>query len=106
VAYTHKIKKLFTLCCRWVVLAAGWYLAAGRKVAPEKLARHSSLGHLAAWGLPAAQTVAVLVLRDVDADELTGNFHVRIQNNDKILLSLFLSLSLSLTHNFFLSLTL
>lgn len=28
---------------------------------------------LAAWGLPALQTVAVLVLRDVDADELTGN---------------------------------
>lgn len=26
-----------------------------------------------AWGLPAAQTVAALVRRDVDPDELTGN---------------------------------
>lgn len=35
--------------------------------------RHSSLLQLAAWGVPAALAAAVLVTRDVDADELTGN---------------------------------
>ncbi|KAF4526447.1 hypothetical protein B566_EDAN014059 [Ephemera danica] len=69
----------------WVVLAAGWYLAAGRRVPPERLARHSSFGHLAAWGLPAAQTVAVLVLRDVDADELTGACFVGNQSSLSLL---------------------
>lgn len=32
----------------------------------------STVASVAAWGLPAAQTIAVLVTRDVDADELTG----------------------------------
>lgn len=36
--------------------------------------RHSSLLQLAAWGVPAALAAAVLVTRDVDADELTGKF--------------------------------
>lgn len=32
----------------------------------------SNLAQLAAWGLPAVQTVAVLIARVVDADELLG----------------------------------
>lgn len=32
----------------------------------------STVAAVAAWGLPAAHTIAVLVTRDVDADELTG----------------------------------
>jgi hypothetical protein len=32
----------------------------------------STIAAVAAWGLPAAHTIAVLVTRDVDADELTG----------------------------------
>lgn len=32
----------------------------------------STVASVAAWGLPAAYTIAVLVTRDVDADELTG----------------------------------
>lgn len=34
---------------------------------------YSSVTQLAAWGLPALQTVSVLVARLVDADELLGN---------------------------------
>lgn len=34
----------------------------------------STVAAVAAWGLPAAHTIAVLVTRDVDADELTGKF--------------------------------
>lgn len=36
--------------------------------------RHSSLLQLCAWGVPAALAAAVLVTRDVDADELTGGY--------------------------------
>lgn len=35
----------------------------------------STITAVAAWGLPAAHTIAVLVTRDVDADELTGKFY-------------------------------
>lgn len=34
----------------------------------------STVTAVAAWGLPAAHTIAVLVTRDVDADELTGTY--------------------------------
>uniref|UniRef100_T1H1E4 Frizzled/Smoothened 7TM domain-containing protein n=1 Tax=Megaselia scalaris TaxID=36166 RepID=T1H1E4_MEGSC len=34
----------------------------------------NNLAQLAAWGLPAVQTVAVLVARVVDADELLESF--------------------------------
>jgi hypothetical protein len=49
-----------------------WFLAAALRWTHERIQQHSSLFHLAGWGLPAAQTIAVLVLQDVDADELTG----------------------------------
>lgn len=57
---------------RWVVLTMSWFLAAALRWTHERIQQHSSLFHLAGWGLPAAQTIAVLVLQDVDADELTG----------------------------------
>jgi hypothetical protein len=41
---------------------------------PEKLRSLGSVLHVCAWGLPAAQTVAALVRRDVDSDELTGEW--------------------------------
>jgi hypothetical protein len=59
-------------CCRWVVLTMSWFLAAALRWTHERIQQHSSLFHLAGWGLPAVQTIAVLVLQDVDADELTG----------------------------------
>jgi len=73
----------------------------------------STIAAVAAWGLPAAHTIAVLVTRDVDADELTGRFcwiHFEaIQNPMEVLiknhafrgaleLSVYLPLFLSLTH--------
>lgn len=38
----------------------------------------STIAAVAAWGLPAAHTIAVLVTRDVDADELTGRLSRQI----------------------------
>lgn len=49
-----------------------WFMAAALRWTHERIQQHSSLFHLAGWGLPATQTIAVLVLQDVDADELTG----------------------------------
>ncbi|KAE8739358.1 Frizzled-4 [Frankliniella occidentalis] len=58
----------------WVVLTALWFLLAGLRVSPSALQRRSYLFHLAGWGVPAALTLAVLVLRDVAADPLTGQY--------------------------------
>jgi hypothetical protein len=62
----------FCCTCRWVILCASWFLCSARRVSHEVLVRYSSSSHLIAWGVPAAQTVAVLAFRLVDADELTG----------------------------------
>lgn len=43
----------------------------------------STIAAVAAWGLPAAHTIAVLVTRDVDADELTGTYSIISPFNSK-----------------------
>ncbi|CAB3364860.1 Hypothetical predicted protein [Cloeon dipterum] len=65
----------------WVILCMSWFLCAARRVSHEVLVRYSSSSHLIAWGVPAAQTVAVLAFRFVDADELTGVCYVGSQNS-------------------------
>lgn len=45
----------------------------------------STIAAVAAWGLPAAHTIAVLVTRDVDADELTASCFVGQQNTHSLL---------------------
>lgn len=60
-----------------MVVAGAWRASVMRPPTPTAGARnnrHSSLLQLAAWGVPAALAAAVLVTRDVDADELTGKF--------------------------------
>lgn len=57
---------------RWVCLCAWWVARVGLSWAPDKMRSLSSVLHVCAWGLPAAQTVAALVRRDVDSDDLTG----------------------------------
>ncbi|XP_066991511.2 frizzled-4 [Anabrus simplex] len=86
----------------WVVLSAAWFLAAALRWTHDRIQQHSSLFHLAGWGLPAALTIAVLVLRDVDADELTGACFVGNQSTRSLLVfvlipqALFLVLGVSL----------
>lgn len=60
----------------WVILTVLWFLNASFDRSYESLARHGTLLHVAAWSVPAATTIAVLVLRSVDADELTAMCHV------------------------------
>ena len=64
----------------WVVLTFTWFLSAGLKWGHEAIQLHSSYFHLAAWAVPAIKTIVILVMRDVDADELTGVCYVGNQN--------------------------
>ncbi|KAK3096836.1 hypothetical protein FSP39_003804 [Pinctada imbricata] len=69
----------------WVILTITWFLSAGLKWGHEAIQVHSSYFHLAAWALPAIQTIVILVMRDVDADELTGICYVGNQNTQTLL---------------------
>ncbi|XP_002730495.1 frizzled-4-like [Saccoglossus kowalevskii] len=68
----------------WVILAFTWFLAAGLKWGHEAIEMHSSYFHLAAWAIPAVKTIIILVMRVVDADELTGLCYVGNQNLDAL----------------------
>ncbi|XP_043278601.1 frizzled-4 [Venturia canescens] len=83
----------------WWVVLSGWWCIVARKW--KRSSRSSNLkedggfglqqgfatvGAVAAWGFPAAHTIAVLVTRDVDADELTGSCLVGQQSTRSLLL--------------------
>lgn len=69
----------------WVILTLTWFLAAGLKWGHEAMQQHSSYFHLAAWSIPAVKTIIILVMRIVDADELTGMCYVGNQNSDSLM---------------------
>ena len=54
------------------MLCVSWLLRAWRKYTHDQILRQSSWFHVVAWALPAILTIACLLLRKVDADELTG----------------------------------
>ncbi|XP_073947694.1 frizzled 2 isoform X2 [Choristoneura fumiferana] len=60
----------------WVVLSFAWFLAAGLKWGNEAIAGHAQYYHLAAWLIPAAKTVAVLLAGAVDGDPVAGICYV------------------------------
>lgn len=58
-------------CCMaafawWSCLALAWFLAAGLKWGHEAIENKSHLFHLAAWAIPALQTISVLALAKVE----------------------------------------
>lgn len=65
----------------WVVLTFAWFLAAGMKWGQEAIEAKATFFHIVAWTVPAVQTIIVLILRKVDADELSGICYVG--NSDK-----------------------
>lgn len=65
----------------WVVLTVAWFLAAGLKWGQEAIEAKATYFHIVAWTVPAVQTIIVLILRKVDADELSGLCYVG--NSDK-----------------------
>ncbi|XP_053606418.1 frizzled-2 [Plodia interpunctella] len=60
----------------WVILSFAWFLAAGLKWGNEAIAGHAQYYHLAAWLVPAAKTVAVLLAGAVDGDPVAGICYV------------------------------
>ena len=60
----------------WVVLTFAWFLAAELKWGEEAIEAKATYFHIVAWTVPAVQTIIVLVMKKVDADELTGICYV------------------------------
>ncbi|MBV98981.1 Frizzled-4, partial [Eschrichtius robustus] len=56
----------------------------GLKWGHEAIEMHSSYFHIAAWAIPAVKTIVILIMRLVDADELTGLCYVGNQNLDAL----------------------
>ncbi|KAK3783620.1 hypothetical protein RRG08_001529 [Elysia crispata] len=69
----------------WLVLAVTWFMAAGLGWGHEAIQAQSSYFHLAAWAVPAIKTIIILVMRDVDADELTGTCFVGNQKTSTLM---------------------
>lgn len=55
----------------FTIIGVAWLISAAQ-VASEEIDKRSSYFHLFGWGLPAVQSLVFVVLRHVDADELTG----------------------------------
>ncbi|XP_016089109.1 frizzled-4-like [Sinocyclocheilus grahami] len=68
----------------WVILTLTWFLAAGLKWGHEAIEMHSSYFHIAAWAIPAVKTIVILIMRLVDADDLSGMCYVGNQNLDAL----------------------
>lgn len=69
----------------WVVFSISWLLSAGLKWSHDAIELYSSYFHLVAWGIPAAQSIIIIVLRNVAGEELTGLCFVGSQNSDSLL---------------------
>ena len=53
-------------------MTISWFFTSGLNWSPETVERKSTLFHLTSWLIPAFKTIAILIMRAVDADELTG----------------------------------
>ncbi|GFS09269.1 frizzled-4 [Elysia marginata] len=69
----------------WLVLSVTWFMAAGLGWGHEAIQAQSSYFHLVAWAIPAIKTIIILVMRDVDADELTGTCFVGNQKTSTLM---------------------
>lgn len=56
----------------WVVLTCCWFLSASLKWGQEAIDVQSQWFHFVSWGLPAISTIAILIMKSVEGDILTG----------------------------------
>lgn len=70
----------------WVNLTIMWFMSSGLNWSPEVIERKSSYFHGMAWTVPLLQTIAILVFRAIDADELTGLCFVGYQSTSTLLI--------------------
>nr|CRI73780.1 Frizzled-1 [Glomeris marginata] len=66
----------------WVILTLTWFMAAGLKWGHEAIEANSHYFHMAAWGVPAMKTVAILAMGKVEGDVLSGVCYVGLWNLD------------------------
>ena len=64
----------------WVILSFTWFLSAGMKWSTEAITNYSQYFHVAAWLIPAVQTIAVLAMSTVDGDPVSGICYVGNHN--------------------------
>ncbi|XP_003740054.1 frizzled-4 [Galendromus occidentalis] len=69
----------------WVVVTITWFMSRPSQYTAEQVRRRMLALHVAAWLLPALMTAAILIMRAVDAEELTGVCYVGNQNRDTLL---------------------
>lgn len=68
----------------WLVLVFSWTLSISFGWSLDKLVCNRQIYHTFAWTLPGIQTLAALVVRAVDADELTGTCYIGAQNDENL----------------------
>nr|ANP39039.1 frizzled 1/2/7 [Eupentacta fraudatrix] len=64
----------------WVLLSFTWFLAAGLKWSHEAIERNSHFFHFIAWSIPAAKTITLLTMKEIDGDSLTGVCYTGFSN--------------------------
>ena len=64
----------------WVILTFTWFLSAGMKWSTEAITNYSQYFHVAAWLIPAIQSIAVLAMSTVDGDPVSGVCYVGSHN--------------------------
>ncbi|KAJ8020133.1 Frizzled-2 [Holothuria leucospilota] len=64
----------------WVLLSFTWFLAAGLKWSHEAIERNSHFFHFIAWSIPAAKTIIILTMGEIDGDSLTGVCYTGFSN--------------------------
>ena len=80
----------------WLVLSLTWFLGAGLNWSPDRIESKQGYFHLLAWLLPALKSTAILVMRAVDADELTGTCYVGNQSRSTLLYFVIIPMSVYL----------
>ncbi|OQR71106.1 frizzled-4-like, partial [Tropilaelaps mercedesae] len=69
----------------WVVITISWFMCQPLRYPAHQVRKQIAALHCAAWILPAFMTAAILAMRAVDAEELTGVCFVGNQNRDTLL---------------------
>ncbi|XP_022199746.2 frizzled-4-like [Nilaparvata lugens] len=69
----------------WVMTVLCWFLQTGLGWTPARIQNYTTFFHITAWVLPAVNTVLIVFMRRIDADELTGTCYVGNQDSTSLI---------------------